>query len=419
MEKFKIFGPNKIKGEIKISGSKNSALPILFASLLVNEDIKIKNIPNIKDIYITLKLFNKIGVKIKKNKSLILNSKNIKNIFFPKKLIQKTRASIWLISPILIKFKKIIMYMPGGCKIGKRPIDLHLYGLKKLGALISYKDNYIIIKLKKKTLTSNVINLPKISVGATLTIILASILTPGVTIINNSAKEPEVLDTINFLNTLGAKVAYKEKNIIKILGVKKLHGGTYKIIPDRIETGTYLIASAISKGEITCYNTDANLLKLVLQKLKFSGAKIKIGNNFINLNMCKKRPKGINVETLPYPNFPTDLQPQLTVLNTLAKGKSIITENIFKNRISHVKELIKMGAKIKIINNKILCEGTKKIFGKKINAKDLRSTASLIIAGCVAYGITIINNINYIYRGYENIEKKFNNLGIKIHKIKG
>ncbi len=419
MTKFKIFGPNKLKGEIKISGSKNSALPILFASLLVDEDIKLKNIPNIKDIHITLKLFKKMGVKIIKNKSLIINSKNIKNISFPKKLIQKIRASIWLISPILIKFKKIIMYNPGGCKIGKRPINLHLYGLKKLGASINIKNNFIIIKNKKKTLSSNNIKFPQISVGATLTIILASILIPGTTIIENYAKEPEILDTINFLNTLGAKISYKENNFIKILGVKKLHGGTYKIIPDRIETGTYLIACIISKGEITCYNTDANLLKIVLHKLKYTGAKIKIGNNFININMCNKRPKAINIETSPYPNFPTDLQPQLTTLNVLAKGKSIITENIFKNRISHVKELIKMGAKIKINNNKILCQGTKKIFGTEVNAKDLRSAASLIIAGCVAYGITIINNINYIYRGYENIEKKFNNLGIKIHKIKG
>ncbi len=414
MNKIQILGPSKTIGEIKISGSKNSALPILFASLLVNEDIKIKNIPNIKDIYITLKLFSKIGVKIKKNKNLIINSKNIKKNYFPNKLIKKIRASIWLISPILIKFKKVKIHIPGGCKIGERPINLHLYGLEKLGAKIKLKDNYIIVKIKKK-LISNTITFPQISVGATLTLILASILIPGLTIIKNFAKEPEIIDTINFLNTLGAKILYK-KDKIKILGVKKLHGGTYKIIPDRIETGTYLIASVVSKGKIICYNTDANLLKNVLNKLKLSGAIIKTGNDFIKLKMSK-RPKAVNIETLPYPYFPTDLQPQFTILNILAKGKSIITENIFQNRFNHVKELIKMGAKIKIQNNKIICKGINKIFGTEVNAKDLRSAASLIIAGCVAQGITTIKNINHIYRGYEDIEKKLCILGIKINKI--
>ncbi len=414
MKKFQILGPLKIKGNVKISGSKNSALAILFASLLTNEDIKIKNIPNIKDIYITLKLFSKIGIKIKKNKHLIINSKNIKKKYIPKKLIKKIRASIWLISPLLIKFGKIKIHIPGGCKIGSRPIDLHLYGLQKLGAKIKLENNYITVKIKKK-LTSNNIIFPKISVGATITTILASIFITGVTTIKNFAQEPEILDTINFLNTLGAKILYS-KNKIKILGVKKLHGGIYKIIPDRIETGTYLIASAISRGKIICYNTNPNLLTNVLNKLKLSGSKIKTGNDFIKLSMSK-RPYPVNIKTLPYPNFPTDLQPQFTVLNTLAKGKSIITENIFKKRFNHVNELIKMGAKIKIKNNKILCNGTKKIFGTKVNAKDLRSAASLIIAGCVAHGITTIKNIDYIYRGYENIEKKLYNLGIKIEII--
>ncbi len=415
MNKFKIIGPSKIEGEIKISGSKNSALPILFSSLLTEKDVKIKNIPNIKDIDITLKLFKKIGVLIKKKKPLILNNKNIKNINLPSKLISKIRASIWLIGPILIKFKKIKIHIPGGCKIGIRPINFHLYGLKKLGAKIKLEHNFIKIKITKK-LIANTIKLPQISVGATITIIIVATLISGITIIKNSAIEPEIIDTINFLNTLGANIKYQNNTII-ISGVKKLHGGTYKIIPDRIETGTYLISSLISKGKIICYNTNPNLLKYVLKKLQSSGAKIKTGNNFIKLSTYKKRHKAINIKTLPYPYCPTDLQPQLTVLNVLAKGKSIITENIFLNRFNHVKELIKMGAKIKIKNNKIICKGIKKIFGTEIYAKDLRSAASLIIAGCVAHGETIINNINYIYRGYENIRKKFNNLGVKIYKI--
>ncbi len=415
MNKFKIIGPSKIEGEIKISGSKNSALPILFSSLLTKEDIKIKNIPNIKDIDITLKLFKKIGVLIKKKKPLILNNQNIKNINLPYKLINKIRASIWLIGPMLIKFKKVKIYTPGGCNIGKRPINLHLYGLKKLGAKIKLKNNFIKIKIKNKKLIPNTIKLPQVSVGATITIIIVATLISGITTIKNSAIEPEIIDTINFLNTLGANIKHKNNTII-ISGVKKLHGGIYKIIPDRIETGTYLIGSLISKGKIICYNTNPNLLRYVLKKLKVSGAEIKTGNDFIKLNM-HKRPKAINIKTLPYPNFPTDLQPQFTVLNILAKGKSIITENIFPNRFNHVKELIKMGAKIKIKNNQIICKGIQKIFGTTIYAKDLRSAASLIIAACVAYGTTIIKDINFIYRGYENIEKKLNNLGIKIYKI--
>ncbi len=416
---FKIYGPTPLSGEIKISGSKNAALPILFASLLTNEDIKIKNIPNLKDIKITLLLFKKIGVKIKKsNNTIFLNSKNIFYKPLTNKLIKKIRASIWLLSPILVRFKKITLSTPGGCKIGNRPIDIHLYVLKRLGIKIKKNKNFIKAKINKNILNSNIIKLPKISVGATITLILAVILKTGLTIIKNPAKEPEIIDTINFLNNIGSKIHIdKKKNIIKIIGVKKLTGGTYKIIPDRIETGTFLISAIISKKKITCYNTNSKLLSSIIKKLKMCGAKIKKGNDFITLNMNNKKPKSINIETSPYPGIPTDIQPIFTLLNSISIGKSTIKENIFKNRFSHVNELIKMGAKIKIKNNKIICNGVNEIFGSKITAKDLRCSITLVLAGCIANGITIIKSIKHIYRGYENIEKKLKTIGAKIKKI--
>ncbi len=414
--KFIILGPNKIKGEVKISGSKNSALPILYSSLLIKEEITIKNIPNIEDINITLKLFKKIGIKIIREKNtIIINSKNINNNYFPLNLIKKIRASIWLLSPILIRCKKITLNTPGGCNLGSRPIDLHLYALKCLGVKIKYKNNIIKAKINKK-LKSNIIFFKKKSIGATITSILASIFIKGKTIIKNSSKEPEIIDTINFLNKSGANIYGAGTNTIIIYGIKKLSSCIiYKILPDRIETGTYLLASAISKGKIICYNTNPNLLKCIINKLKLSGAKIKIKNDFIMLDMKNKRCKSVNIITNPYPNFPTDMQPQFTLLNSISKGNSIIIENIFKKRFSHIKELKKMGAKIKNINNKIICYGVKKIFGKTIIAKDLRCSITLILAGCIAYGKTIIKSIYHVYRGYENIIEKFKNLNIKIN----
>ncbi len=412
-KKIIIYGPNKLSGDVKISGSKNSALPILFASILSKEDIKIKNIPNIEDINITIKILKNIGIKIIKNKNLLINAKYINNISFKYNLIKKIRASIWLIGPILIRCKKIKLNKPGGCNIGKRPIDMHIYALKSLGAKINYKNNKINIFIKKK-LNSNIIKFPKISVGATITSILTSVLIPGITTIYNIAKEPEIIDTINFLNKIGAKIKKTNKNKLIIKGVKKLTGGTYKIIPDRIETGTYLIAGAISKSKITCYNTNPIFIKSIIKKLILSGAKIKIKKDFITLNMNNKKLKPVNIITNPYPGFPTDMQPQFTLLNSIALGKSYIKENIFPNRFLHIKELNKMGTNIKIKNNKIICIGVNKILGNNINATDLRSSACLILAGCIANGNTIINSIHHIYRGYENVLKKLTNIGAKI-----
>ncbi len=419
MHIFSITGPNQINGEINISGAKNAALPILFSSLLVKGETKIKNIPNIKDVKITLKIFKLINVKYKKNKNtLYINTNYLSNISYPCNLIQKTRASIWLLSALILKFQKIKINKPGGCKIGKRPIDLHIYVFKCLGIKSYYTKNSLTIYVKNITKNKTIV-FNRISVGATITAIITSTLIyKKITHIHNIAIEPEVIDTINFLKKMGAKIYTTGKNNLTIIGVKQLYPNTYKIIPDRIETATFLIAAIILRGNITCFNTNPKFLTNILKKLKIAGAHIQTGKDYIHLNMYNKRINAININTAPYPGIPTDIQPQLTVLNVLAKGQSIIKENIFKHRFSHVPQLTRMGANIKIKKNSLYCRGIKTLQSAYIKAKDLRSSASLILAALAAHGNTIIKNVNFIYRGYENIIKKFQKIGITIHLIK-
>ncbi|QJC37935.1 UDP-N-acetylglucosamine 1-carboxyvinyltransferase [Enterobacteriaceae endosymbiont of Donacia bicoloricornis] len=419
MSKFIIKGPVKLNGEVNISGSKNAALPILFASLLIKEVIEIKNIPKIKDIDVVIKLFIHLGVKIKNDKSLIINASNLyKKFNFPKNLIKSIRASIWLVSPLLVRLKKINMSLPGGCSIGMRPIDLHIKYLQKLGANICIKNNYIIASIDNKFIGSHIL-MKKNSVGATISVILASIYAKNTTIIDNAAQEPEIEDLINFLNIMGANIKGGGTKKIIIKGVLKLKGGIYRIMDDRIEAGTFLIAAAISKGYILCKNTNPKNLKIVLKKLKYTGAEIKIGKNWCSINMHNKRPKAVNIITGPYPKFPTDMQPQFTLLNCISLGSSIVEETIFENRFLYIHELNKMGAKIFINKNKVFCQGVSTLYStQKIKATDLRASISLVLAACIAIGITIIDNIDYIDRGYENIEKKLISLGAKIKRLK-
>ncbi|QJC32682.1 UDP-N-acetylglucosamine 1-carboxyvinyltransferase [Enterobacteriaceae endosymbiont of Donacia dentata] len=418
MDKFIIKGPVQLKGKINISGSKNAALPILFASILIDESVEIQNIPKLKDIDNAIKLLLHLGVKIKKGKSLIINANNLYNHYiFPKNLVKSIRASIWLISPILNRLGKIKISLPGGCSIGKRPIDLHIKYLKKLGAKIYIKNNNIYAYINKTFKGSHII-MEKSSVGATISIILAAIYAYKITIIDNAAKEPEIKDLANFLNTMGAKIKGAGTNQIIIKGVLKLKGGIYKIISDRIETGTFLIAAAISGGQILCQKTNPKNLDIVLKKLKYTGAEIKTGKNWCSLNMKNRKPKAVDIITGPYPDFPTDIQPQFTLLNLIALGKSKVTETIFENRFLYIHELIKMGANVFFKKNQVICKGVKKLYSAKIVATDLRASISLVLAGCIASGKTIINNINYIDRGYETIEKKLISLGANIKRIK-
>ncbi|CAL4323623.1 UDP-N-acetylglucosamine 1-carboxyvinyltransferase [Buchnera aphidicola (Neophyllaphis podocarpi)] len=418
MNKIMINGPTRLNGDVNISGSKNASLPILFATLLTKEKIILNNVPNIKDIEITIKLLKHLGVKIKIYKSTyIIQSNKVRKYSIPNNLVISTRASIWALGAFLTRFKKIKLAFPGGCNIGLRPIDIHIEGLRKLGAIIKVKDGFIKAYVKKK-LKGVCIIMKKISVGATINIMNAAILAEGTTIIKNAAKEPEIIDTANFLNMLGANIEGAGNYKITIKGVKSLKGGSYKIPPDRIETGTFLVAAAISKGKITCHNTKTNVLDSILSKLEESGAKIKIGINWISLDMKYQKPKSVNIVTAPYPGFPTDMQAQFTILNITSQGKGTIKETIFENRFMHIPEIIKMGAKVKVKKNNIICDGASNLLSSEITAKDLRSSASLILAGCIAQGKTIINNIYHIQRGYENILYKLKILGANIKIIK-
>lgn len=417
MEKFCIKGPTKLSGIIDISGSKNAALPIIFSTLLTENKVKIFNIPKLKDIDVAINLLNYLGVYTLMNKSfLCIHAKNINSFCVPYKLVRFIRASIWILGPLLARFGKGEVFQPGGCQIGSRPINLHIFGLKKLGAIIQIKKNCIKAYVNGK-LKGNHIIMKKISVGATITTMIAATLAIGITTIDNAACEPEIIDTANFLNTIGAKIKGAGTKKIIIKGVDKLIGGKYSIIADRIEAGTFLVAAAISRGKILCDKIQPDILLSTLKKLKEAGAEIKTGLNWISLNMHGQRPKSVNLKTKPYPGFPTDMQAQFTLLNLVSKGKGIITETIFENRFKHVTELIKMGAKAKIKNNQIICYGTKKLFGTKVIATDLRASASLVLAGCIAQGITLVDCIYHIDRGYECIEKKLQSIGANITRI--
>ncbi|WWO96015.1 MAG: UDP-N-acetylglucosamine 1-carboxyvinyltransferase [Candidatus Dasytiphilus stammeri] len=417
MDKLYIQGGTKLQGEIYISGAKNAALPILFASLLAEEPLYIKNVPCIRDVETTIKLLTHLGVKNKRlNHIVFLDPRNITTYSAPTRLVKNMRASIWILGILLARFGRAKVALPGGCPIGNRPVDLHLSGLQELGATISLEEGYINAVVNGRLKGSH-ISMDKKSVGATLTLMCAATLAVGNTTITNAASEPEIVDTANFLNCLGAKIIGVGGDNISITGVTRLRGGCYNIIPDRIETGTFLVGAAISRGHILCHNTKPNLLKIVLKKLRESGADIITGNNWIEINMHNKRPHAVNIHTSPYPGFPTDLQALFTLLNIIAKGTGIIKENIFENRFLHVPELIRMGACIKVENNTLISNGVNKLYGTRVKAYDLRASACLILAGCIAEGTTVIENFNHIDRGYENIQKKLEILGAKIKTL--
>ncbi|QJC31442.1 UDP-N-acetylglucosamine 1-carboxyvinyltransferase [Enterobacteriaceae endosymbiont of Macroplea mutica] len=420
MDKLIIKGPVKLQGKVRISGAKNAALPILLSTILLNGTISINNIPYIKDINVAIKLLQCLGAKIKKGKLLYLDTRNLKNSLLPERFITVIRASVWIISPLLVRFGKFRMFYPGGCAIGKRPIDLHIKYLYQLGAVIKEKKNYIIGYIPDAIIGTHII-MDKISVGATISTILLAIFAKGITIIDNPAKEPEIQDLSNFLNFMGARIYGAGTNRITINGIQYLNNKNkiYTIIPDRIETGTFLVAAAMSKSKIICEHTNPQHLTVVLEKLKDTGANIQIGSNWCSLDMNNKTPKAVNIITGPYPNFPTDMQTLFTVLNTVSCGVSNITETIFENRFLHIFELQKMGAEILLKNNKIMyISGKKMLKGTQVIATDLRASISLVLAGCHAIGTTIIHNINYIDRGYENIEQKLLLLGAKTKRIK-
>lgn len=417
MDKFRIQGPARLSGEVIISGAKNAALPILFAALLAEEPVEIHNVPKLRDIETTIKLLRQLGVKVNRNDSVNIDASNVDTFCAPYDLVKTMRASIWSLGPLVARFGQGQVSLPGGCAIGARPVDLHISGLEQLGAQIKLEEGYVKASVIGRLKGAHIV-MDKVSVGATVTIMSAATLATGTTIIENAACEPEIVDTANFLNTLGACICGAGSDRITITGVERLGGGEYRVLPDRIETGTFLVAAAISRGKVLCRHTRPDNLDAVLAKLHDAGAEIKLGADWISLDMHGRRPKAVTLRTAPHPGFPTDMQAQFTLLNLVAEGTGVITETIFENRFMHVPELIRMGAHAEIESNTVVCHGEETLSGAQVMATDLRASASLVLAGCVAEGTTTVERIYHIDRGYEHIEDKLRKLGAKIERIK-
>ncbi|MCA6915412.1 UDP-N-acetylglucosamine 1-carboxyvinyltransferase [Pectobacterium versatile] len=417
MDKFRVQGPTRLAGEVTISGAKNAALPILFAALLAEEPVEIQNVPKLRDIDTTMKLLGQLGARVERNGSVHVDASEVNVFCAPYDLVKTMRASIWALGPLVARFGQGQVSLPGGCAIGARPVDLHIYGLEQLGAQIVLEEGYVKATVDGRLKGAHIV-MDKVSVGATVTIMSAATLAEGTTIIENAAREPEIVDTANFLNTLGAKISGAGTDKITIEGVARLGGGVYRVVPDRIETGTFLVAAAVSRGQIICRNTRPDTLDAVLAKLREAGAEIEIGEDWISLDMHGKRPKAVTVRTSPHPGFPTDMQAQFSLLNLVAEGTGVITETIFENRFMHVPELIRMGAQAEIESNTVICHGVDKLSGAQVMATDLRASASLVLAGCIAEGVTIVDRIYHIDRGYDRIEDKLRALGANIERVK-
>ena len=419
MDKLLITGGQPLDGELRISGAKNAALPILAATLLSEVPVSVGNIPHLHDITTTLELLGQMGISllVDEKMNIEVDSSTINKYEAPYELVKTMRASILVLGPLLARFGEAHVSLPGGCAIGTRPVDIHIDALIKMGADIQVEGGYIHAKTKR--LQGCRLVLDKVTVTGTENILMAATLANGTTIIENAAKEPEVTDLAHFLNKMGAKISGVGTDILTVEGVEKLGvpGLHYDILPDRIETGTYLVAGAISRGRVKLKNTDPNTLDAVLVKLKEAGADITCGDNWIELNMHGKRPKAVTVRTAPYPAFPTDMQAQFTALNSVAEGVGLITETVFENRFMHVQELQRMGAQIKLESNTAICTGTTGLKAAPVMATDLRASASLVLAGLVAEGETLVDRIYHIDRGYDHIEEKLAQLGATIRRI--
>ena len=416
MQKLEVFGANKLKGQIKISGSKNASLPILAATLLSNKKIILKNLPKVRDIETMLTLLQSLGsrVKLDKNKTIIDNSKQNKK-FASYNLVKTMRAGILVLGPLLAKHKSAKVSLPGGCAIGTRPVDIHLKALSKLGVKYKIDQGYVIANAPKG-LKGNKIKFPKISVGATENLIIAASFAKGSTILSNCAIEPEIKDLVNFLNEMGCNIKWISKRTIKVIGVSEIKEISYSVMFDRIEAGTYLVAAAVTEGNLKISNIVPEIIKTEINVLKKLGSKIMIKKNEVQI-IGNKKIKSTKITTAPYPGFPTDLQAQIMVLLCKANKSSIIKEDIFENRFMHVAELNRMGAKISTDGNKAIVEGNINFAPAELMATDLRASVSLILAALTAKGKSVINRIYHLDRGYENIEKKLKKVGAKIRRV--
>lgn len=418
MEKFRITGSTTLNGSVQISGAKNAALPILFAAILATESVTLTNVPMLKDVDTTFKILRKLGIIVEhaENGNVHIDASKIDHYIAPYELVKTMRASIWALAPLVARFHEGQVSLPGGCTIGARPVDMHISGLEKMGATIKLDEGYVKATSNGR-LHGAQIYMDKVSVGATLSVMMAGTLAEGTTVIENAAHEPEIVDTAIFLNAMGAKISGAGTGTITIEGVERLTGCTHRIVADRIETGTFLIAAAVSGGKITCHGTKADTLEAVIEKLREAGMEVTVTENTITLDSKGQRPKAVNIRTMPHPGFPTDMQAQFTLLNTIAEGTSRITETIFENRFMHIPELNRMGAKGEIEGNTAICHGVEKLKSAEVMATDLRASISLVLAGCIAEGETIVDRIYHIDRGYERIEEKLRGLGATIERF--
>lgn len=417
MDRLIITGGRPLTGEIRISGAKNAALPIIVSTLLADEPVTVCNIPHLNDITTTMELLGRMGVSITMGERMDVevDSSTISNFAAPYELVKTMRASILVLGPLLARFGKAEVSLPGGCAIGSRPVNLHIQGLQAMGANISVENGYI--KAESKRLHGAKIVMDLVTVTGTENLMMAATLADGHTIIENAAREPEVVDLANCLNSMGAKVQGAGSDVITIEGVERLHGTRYSVLPDRIETGTYLVAAAITGGKVKLKNTSPGHCDAITSKLEEAGAKVEIGEDWISLDMQGNGPEAVDIRTAPYPAFPTDMQAQFCALNAVARGTGIITETVFENRFMHIQELQRMGADLALQGNTVVCNGVDKLTGAPVMATDLRASASLVLAGLVAAGDTIVDRIYHIDRGYECIEEKLQQLGAQIRRV--
>lgn len=418
MDKLIIVGGVPLNGAIRISGAKNAVLPILAATLLIGEPVILSNIPHLNDVTTMIELLGRMGaqITIDERMSIEVDCSIIQNVHASYELVKTMRASILVLGPLLARYGEAEVSLPGGCAIGSRPVDVHIDGMQVLGANVELVDGFIRANVDGR-LKGTELNLGKITVTGTENLIMAASLAEGQTIIHNAACEPEVQDLANFLNKMGARIFGAGTDTIVIDGVDRLSGGHYHVLPDRIEAGTYLVAAAMTRGHVRIKDVLPKTLGVILEKLHEAGARIKIGDDWIDLDMEGRRPKAVDVNTAPYPEMPTDMQAQFMALNVIAQGNAVITETVFENRFMHVHELRRMGADIKLQGSKAFIRGKEKLTGVPVMATDLRASAGLVLAGLMARGNTIVDRIYHIDRGYECIEEKLAQLGAEIRRV--
>jgi len=417
LDKLLIEGGTRLSGQVRISGAKNAALPILAGTLLATEPVTIRNVPHLKDVTTTISLLQMMGVRVTVDDRLNVevDSRAVTRRTAPYELVKTMRASILVLGPLVARFGEADVSLPGGCAIGARPVNLHVAGLQAMGARVVVENGFI--KARADRLRGSHIIFDTVTVTGTENLLMAAVLAEGETVLENAAREPEVIDLANFLTGLGAKIQGAGSSKIRVQGVEQLGGGEHRVLPDRIETGTYLVAAAVTGGHVRVLDTDPDALEAVLIKLAEAGARITTGPDWVELDMHGARPKSVDIRTAPYPAFPTDMQAQFCALNAIADGVGTITETVFENRFQHVLELQRMGADIQLEGNTAICTGVGRLTAAPVMATDLRASASLVLAGLAAEGETLVDRVYHVDRGYERIEEKFRQLGATIRRV--